>query len=184
MKTIYIASKSTMPEQLKKRYPNAKVIDLTSKGEVPYVRFSPFFPLGEIPVPYSSGIFSQSVEGLWQGLKVFETTNIDISKFEIKTMKGLKRTVRKFGNCLGHRKGITSKELLGYVEARKLIYLPAYHWVLENKLKEEVDALRQLATESELVFLDYETNGKVENPDKPLSHAWLVKYYIEDNWPG
>lgn len=180
---IQIASKHLMPEQLKKRFPNAKIIDITSKGDEPFVRFSPFYPIGGVPVPFSEGVLSDSVEGLWQGLKVFETTDIDVSKFQVKTMKGLKRTIRKFGNCLGHRKGVLGIELIDYIEARKIIYLPAYLWVLENKLQSELEELRQLATISDLVLLDYETNGNVNDGKKPLSHAWLVKYYLDENWP-
>ena len=114
---------------------NAVIIDVTSKGEMPMVRFSPFYPIGNIPIPFSPNRFSQSVEGIWQGLKVFEKSDVDESKFEITTMKGLKRTVRKFGIPKGHKKGINGSELLDYITARKLIYLPAYKWVLDNELK-------------------------------------------------
>ena len=183
MNPIKVASKHLMKEKLAKRYPNAKIIDITSKGEEPFVKFSPFYPIGGVPIPFSEGILSESVEGLWQGLKVFETAEIDPSKFEVTTMKGLKRTVRRFGQCLGHQIGVNIKELLGYIEARKLIYLPAYLWVLENKLQTKLDELRVLANASELVLLDYETNGNVEERSKPLSHAWLVKHYLDENWP-
>ncbi len=47
-------------------------------------------------------------------------------------MRGIKRTVRRFGPVRGHRDGLTSDRLLTYEEARRRIYLPAYLWVLEN----------------------------------------------------
>lgn len=180
---ISVDSKRRSLKKLEKLYPGAKIIDLTSKAEEPYVRFSPFYPLGGIPIPFSEEHFSESVEGLWQGLKVFESEDIDPKRFEIKKMKGLKRTVRKYGKCLGHRKGVEGTDLLGYIEARKAVYLPAYLWALENRLQKEVTALRAEAEQQDLVLLDYETNGKVDDPAKPLSHAYLVKYYLEDNWP-
>jgi hypothetical protein len=180
---IYIANRHTPIEKIQKKYPQAEIIDLTSRGEQPFVRFSPFYPLGGIPIPFSEGHFSQSVEGLWQGLKVFESEAVDSSRFDITEMKGLKRTVRKYGSCLGHSKGVESTELLGYIEARKLIYLPSYLWALENKLVEEVEALRKIAQNKDLVLLDYETNGDVNFRDKPLSHAWLVKYFLDGNYP-
>ncbi len=31
-----------------------------------------------------------------------------------------------------------------------------------------------------LVLLDHETNGDVENLSSPLSHAALIKFYLED----
>ena len=96
-------------ENIKKDYPNAIIIDLTSRGELPMVKFSPFYPIGGIPIPFSPNKYSHSVEGVWQGLKVFENDNVDESKFEITSMKGLKRTVRKFGIPKGHRKGVDGK---------------------------------------------------------------------------
>lgn len=68
----------------------------------------------------------QQLALIWQGLKVFDAAGIDTSKFEITSMKGLKRTVRRFGRVLGHQAGVGSDTLLDYVAARKAIYLPAY----------------------------------------------------------
>ena len=165
-------------------YKDAKIIDLTSKAGMPWVRFSPFYPLENIPIPFSDGKTGASVEGIWQGLKVFETTGIDSSKFDNRTMKSLKRTVRKHGPVLGHQKGLNSSELLDYVTARQEIYAPIYKWALDNKLQSELEQIRQLAQEyPTIVLLDYETNGDILDPSKPLSHAYLVKHYLEGNYP-
>ena len=46
---------------------------------------------------------SESVEGLYQGLKVFEFSGIDTNKFSIRNGKNLiRRKVRKLGKFLGH----------------------------------------------------------------------------------
>ncbi len=179
---LIVESRRKQPKTLAKKYPDAIYLDLTSKGDEPWVKFSPFYPHGLIPLPFSDGRTAQSVEGIWQGLKVFESTGIDTSKFEITTMKGLKRTVRKYGIVRGHSKGIDSDELLSYFEARLQIYLPSYRWVLENYLQDEVDQLRQLSENKTVLLLDYETNTDIKNLSKPLSHAGLVKQYCEDNW--
>ena len=176
---IVVERKQIMLAKLQKKYPEAEIIDLTSKAEEPYVQFSPFYPHGDIPVPFSDGLTAQSVEGIWQGLKVFDAEDIDTTKFEVKNMKGLKRTVRKFGIPKGHRKGVNGDELLDYITARKLIYLPIYEWVLTNKVAQLVDDLFQLSKEKDLVFLDYEINGDVNDPSKPLSHAQLVKQTLD-----
>ena len=136
-----------------------------------------------IPVPFTPGRTGASVEGIWQGLKVFETADVDPGKFDNTTMKRLKRTVRKFGKCLGHREGLGGERLLGYLEARKRVYLPTYRWVLENRLAEEVARLRRLVAEGPIVLLDYETNCDVEDLRKPLSHAGLVMAYLEGRYP-
>ncbi|MCR3749435.1 DUF6939 family protein [Lentzea californiensis] len=166
---IEVASK-----RRKVKRPDAVVIDVTSRGPEPWVRFSPFFPHGQIPVPLSPGVTSESVEGLWQALKVFEGADVDPSKLAVTSMKGLKRTVRRFGPVRGHRAGLAGEELLDYRTARREIYSPAYRWVLEHRLRAEVERLRELAESADVVLLDYTTNGDVEDLSTPLSHAALV----------
>ncbi|MEM6772145.1 MAG: hypothetical protein AAF597_16340, partial [Bacteroidota bacterium] len=123
---IYVLSRRRKLENLKRAYPDARIIDVTSKADLPMVRFSPFYPHGGIPIPFSPGQYAASVEGIWQGLKVFNEHDVDTSKFRNRTMKGMKRTVRKYGKPKGHRKGVEGAELLDYITARKEIYLPAY----------------------------------------------------------
>ena len=176
---IIVQSKRRKIENIKKDFPDAVIIDLTSKGKLPMLKFSPFYPIGNIPVPFSDNEFSESMEGIWQGLKVFENHDIDVSKFKITSMKGLKRTVRRFGKVKGHRKGVTGEMLLDYLSARKEIYLPTYNWILDNFLDKEMKELKTLANTGTLILLDYETNGDVENLKKPLSHAFLVKMKLE-----
>ena len=167
---------------LKEMYPGAMIIDVTSHAQDEFVKFSPFYPIGGIPVPFTDDV-ALSVEGVWQGLKVFEDADVDTTLFWKRDMKNMKRTVRKFGPCLGHRKGVHGEELLGYLTARKLIYLPCYKWVLENKLQKLVTAIRIISKNKPVVLLDYNTNPDVDNPKSPLSHASLIKAYIEGNYP-
>lgn len=176
---IIVQSKRRKIENIKKDFPDAIIIDLTSKGKLPMLKFSPFYPIGNIPIPFSDNKFSESMEGIWQGLKVFENHGIDVSKFNITSMKGLKRTFKRFGKVLGHRKGVTGEVLLDYLSARKEIYLPTYNWILDNFLEKEIKELKTLANTRTLILLDYETNGDIENLKKPLSHAFLVKMKLE-----
>ena len=180
---IIIESKRKSLESLKAKYPDAMIIDVTSKAEDEFVKFSPFYPNGGIPVPFSDGLVAVCVEGIWQGLKVFENADVDRSFFSKRDMKNLKRTVRKYGKCLGHRKGVHGEELLDYLSARKLIYLPCYKWVLENRLQKLVTAVRIISKNKPVVLLDYNTNPDVYNLKSPLSHASLIKAYIEGNYP-
>jgi hypothetical protein len=180
---IYIANKKLKEENIRKKYPNALILDVSSKGEQPWVKFSPFFPHGNIPVPFSEGVSAMSVEGIWQGLKVFQYDGIDISKFKITDMKDIKRTVRKFGKPLGHQKGVNNKELLDYPTARKDIYLRTYAWVLDNLVQDVILALKEKAKKQDIVLLDYNTNADIYDYKKPLSHAGLVKRYLEKKYP-
>jgi hypothetical protein len=147
------------------------------------IKLSPFYPHGDIPIPFSEGITAMCVEGIWQGLKVFEKVDIDPMMFENNKMKNIKRTVRKFGVPKGHRKGVKGVKLLNYIEARIEIYLPAYLWMLQNKVQYIISRLKKVSKEKDIVLLDYATNGNVLDPRKPLSHAFLVKAFVEGNYP-
>ena len=180
---IIIESKRKKPETILKKYPDAILADVTSGAKDGLVKLSPFYPHGGIPVPFSDGYTATCVEAIWQGLKVFEGCGVDVEMFKNDTMKNIKRTVRRFGKPLGHRKGAHGTELLGYIEARKLIYIPTYKWVLENKVANIIDRLREASKTKTIVLLDYDTNADVENAKKPLSHASLIKAYVEGVYP-
>lgn len=181
---IIVESKRKKPATILKKYPDAILADVTSGAKDGLVKLSPFYPHGGIPVPFSEGYTATCVEAIWQGLKVFEGADVDTSLFQNDTMKGLKRTVRRFGNPLGHRRGVNGTELLGYIEARKQIYIPTYRWVLENKVANIIERLKAANEEGKtIVLLDYDTNADVENAKKPLSHASLIKAYVEGIYP-
>ena len=180
---IYVESKRKSMLNLQKQHPNALIIDVTSRGEEPWVQVSPFYPHGGIPIPYTEGFYAASVEGVWQGLKVFEGEDVDISKFENCSMKGLKRTVRRLGKPLGHRKGLHGTELLDYATARKKIYLVTYGWMLEHKAGHIITRIVAQAEKQDIVLLDFDTNGDIDNLKSPLSHAALVKRFIEKKHP-
>lgn len=184
---IFVENKRRKIEAIQNQHPNAIILDITSTSPYRYgIILSPFFPHGMIPVPGDSrGMTANSVESIWQGLKVFENCDIDTSLFEKLEMKGLKRTVRKYGMPKGHRFGVYSDELLGYQDAKEKIYLPTFKYVLDNipEVKHIVDRIREQAEISDIVLLDYNINPNNENPNKPLSHAELVKAYIEGRYP-
>lgn len=180
---IIIESKRKKTENILKKYPDAIIADVTSQAKDGLVRLSPFYPHGDIPIPYSEGYTAACVEGIWQGLKVFEEEDIDIRMFNNNTMKGIKRTVRTHGRVLGHRKGVNGTEILGYVEAKHLIYIPAYRWMLEYKAMDIIERLRKASETKTIVLLDYNTCCDVDDETKPLSHAYLVKAYAEGLYP-
>lgn len=159
-------------------HPGATFLDATSRGLEPWLRFSPFFPHGGIPVPFTPGRTSQSVEGIWQGLKVFERAGVDPSRFDVRTMSGLKRTMRTFGPVLGHQKGLEQSELLSYLDARRSIYLPSYLHQLKVCVPDLVAELLYMSQRGNVVLLDYETNCEIADLSRPLSHAALVVEHV------
>ena len=180
---VQVASRRRGAAWPAKTYPGAAVVDVTSKGPDPWVRLSPFFPHGGIPVPFTPDVTAQSVEGVWQALKVFEGADVDPAKLDVTTMAGLKRSVRRSGAIRGHREGLTGERLLSYEDARRAIYLPTYRWVLEHRVEEELAELKELSGRGDVVLLDYTTNGDVADLRAPLSHAALIAAHLEDRWP-
>ena len=183
---IYIENKKRKLEKIKQQYPDADILDITSTTNAKWAMvLSPFYPHGNIPIPFSEGYYAKCVEGIWQGLKVFENCGIDTSCFQNDTMSGLKRTVRKYGIPRGHQKGINSSELLNYFDARMQIYLPSYKYVLDNIpiAHDVVMRIAERAKVHDIVFLDYNTNIDFRDTSSPLSHAGLVIMYIEGTYP-
>ena len=183
---IYIVNKKRKLEKVKEEFPNAAILDITSTSKMRYAQIlSPFYPHKNIPIPFTEGLTATCVEAVWQGLKVFDGADVDFSTFRNDTMHDLKRTVRKFGMPKGHRKGAYGTGLLGYFEARMLIYLPTYKWVLDNvpEVHRVVERIKEQSKIQDIVLLDYNTNIDFRDASKPLSHAGLVKLYIEGNYP-
>ena len=185
---IVVANKKRKIEKIKEENPGAYILDVTSSSEQHEGKIlSPFYPHGRIPIPgESKTVTATCVEAIWQGLKVFENEGIDLAMFRNDTMKNIKRTVRKFGKPLGHQYGVFSKELLGYEDAKRLIYIPAYKYVLENipSVKRSLEKIRTILETRDIVLLDYNINPDNADKSKPLSHAELIKMYIEDRYPS
>ena len=157
------------------------IVDVTSKCGSENIVFSPFYPHGNIPIPGKKDLFADSVEGIWQGLKKFENGGTDYRKFYIRNMTNIKRSCRKYGNLLGHdyTDGIngTDEKILDYCEARKRIYLPAYTWVLKNKLRVQLFNILENCG-NRIVLLDYSTNEDIDDLSTPLSHASIIKAFL------
>lgn len=170
-------------ENIQKKYPNTIICDITSTSNNSLVKLSPFYPHGNIPVPFSEGVFGASVEGIWQGLKVFENEDVDLSYLSNTSMKGIKRTCRTHGKVVGHRNGVKGDEILDYQTAKFEIYIPTYKWVLENKVSSILEKMRNVMVKQDLVLLDYNTSENVLDENKPLSHAYLVKAYLLGLFP-
>ena len=64
---ITVASRRKKPETLTRRYPGALIVDVTSKGPEPWVRFSPFFPHGGVPIPNTPINLPHPLKGCGKG---------------------------------------------------------------------------------------------------------------------
>ena len=145
------------------------VIDVSSYAPEPYCTLSPMWVHGGIPVPGMHGQTSDTVEGVWQGLKVIR------GKIATRYFRG--PGAKRGGKPSGHKFG--GKEL-GIVEARRRIYIPTYEWMLENrieqKLLEELIATA-LAGVTQHIH-DVGDSGDPNDTNQPLAHAAVLVQYI------
>ncbi len=151
----------------------ARVVDVSSRAPIPYRYLSPFYPHGNIPIPGMKGKVADSVEGIWQGLKVIGG-KLDLSYF---IGRGKKRRVK---GVQGHLYGDRS---LDYRSARKLIYIPSYRRMVYNAPLAREIAL-ELLNEGlgvEVHLHDVDTNADVEDLRKPLAHASILATILNEN---
>ena len=145
-------------------------IDVSSSAEDPLDQLSPFYAHGGIPIPGMGGAKSDSVEGIWQGLKVIR------GKTAPRFFHG--NGQKRIGKPTGHQWG-DSQRLLGRTEARRKIYLPAYRWMLEHRVDPVIleEFVHRAFRGIPQFFYDREDNGSLEK-DRPLAHAKLLADFV------
>jgi hypothetical protein len=124
---------------------------------------------GGIPVPGMPGATSDTVEGIWQGLKVIR------GAVAPRYFAGLGQ--KRGGKPAGHRYG---EKLLKIAEAREKIYRVAYEWVLANRADPALlDEFVIRAFEGVPQFFhDVSDNGNIGNPDEGWAHAAVLVQYL------
>ncbi len=117
-----------------------------------------------IPVPGQKSTRSDSVEGIWQGLKIINSI-IDPSLFTGKPHK------RK-GLVEGHS---FENNRIDYLDARKKIFVPAYvYHVINNAVNNAKVDLEARIKISDVLLYDVESNGDIEDLSTPYAHSALL----------
>lgn len=165
------------------KYPNALIIDVSysSISLNESGKLNPFYPHEKIPVPYTDGYDGISVSSVWNSLKVFEYSDVNINLRNSINIQKLRR--ENSGSIIGFRQGYFNDYIMRIVEARKKILIPMYRDMLEQKVYTIVQWLREKALHQDIVLLDDSTNYDINNINQPLSYAWLVKSYVEGLYP-
>ena len=124
---------------------------------------------GGIPVPGMPRTTSDSVEGIWQGLKVI--------RGQIAPRYFVGRGQKRGGKPAGHQLG---KKLLKIVEARDRIYRTSYEWTLINRVDPTlIEKFVSLALAGAVqYFHDVSDNGDISNPDEGWAHAAVLVQYL------
>jgi hypothetical protein len=159
-----------IPYRLRSNIPkNAVAYDVSSYADHPWCTLSPMWAHGGIPVPGMQGTVSDSVEGIWQGLKIID------GSIAPRFFKG--GGTKRGGKPLGHQFG---EKVLKIVESREKIYRVAYEWMLENRadltvIQAFID--RAFAGEQQCIH-DVSDNGNISAPDEGWAHAAVLVEYL------
>jgi hypothetical protein len=159
-----------LPAHHRPNLPNGSVVyDVSSYGDPPYCTLSPMWVHGGIPIPGSPSQTSDTVEGIWQGLKIIR------GKTATRYFRGPGQ--KRGGKPSGHQYGKTQ---LGIVEARLKIYRVAYEWMLENRADPNLIQHFLAVARSGIPqhFHDVGSNGDLNDADQPLAHAAVLVQYL------
>jgi hypothetical protein len=109
---------------------------------------------------------SDSVEGIWQGLKVIR------GKIAPRFFRG--RGQKRGGKPSGHQFG---RKELGLVQARYQIYKVAYEWMLDHRIEPALIAMFiERARQGTIQY--FHDNGDINNANQPLARASLLVQYL------
>jgi hypothetical protein len=159
-----------LPFRLRGQVPSGAIIyDVSSYAEYPFCTLSPMWPHGGIPVPGMAGTTSDSVEGIWQGLKVIG------GKIAPRYFSG--QGHKRGGKPLGHQ---YEDKLLNIVTAREKIYRVAYEWMLDHRADPELirGFIEKAMAGVSQCFHDVSNNGNIGDPDEGWAHAAVLVQYL------
>ena len=159
-----------IPNGHRENLPRGSVVyDVSSYADFPYCTLSPMWAHGGLPVPGMPGATSDTVEGIWQGLKVIR------GRIATRYFSGSGR--KRGGKPAGHRYG---DKLLKIVEARQRIYRVAYEWVLANRIDPALieGFVSRASAGVTQYFHDVGDNGDINCAAAPWAHASPLAQYL------
>lgn len=122
---------------------SGKSISVSDKAEQPWCRLSPDYQHGQIPVPGLDGMSADCVRGTIEGLKLISLKGspgkINPGFF---VGPGRERSLKEGEWMLGYS---YMGERVDVSSAVRLIFVPAYTWVLYNKCYDLVANLKKMA---------------------------------------
>eukprot|EP00026_Physarum_polycephalum_P006475 Phypoly_transcript_06518.p1 GENE.Phypoly_transcript_06518~~Phypoly_transcript_06518.p1 ORF type:complete len:309 (+),score=60.31 Phypoly_transcript_06518:763-1689(+) len=174
---IVILTSKQLPESLSDQY---FVVNINST----FKRFSTRFPHMHVPIPFMpENRVGSTVEGIWQGLQVYENEDTDGDYMIATKPRDLVRKAK--GEFKGWRKGLRGTGLLSLVDARKQILIPTYKHVLEKNLKKEVQQIQEKREREGKVIVVVGEGGEVgwdvEDEKVPFGAAGILKLHLLGN---
>jgi hypothetical protein len=156
-------------------------VDISVDAEIPWNRLSLGYQHGQIPVPGLHRMFTECVQGAMEGLKLIGKSGrpgkINLGLF---VGPGRERELEDEEWLLGWS---FEGRRVSLPEARRLILLPAYVWMLQNKAYAELARLKMIGRmhaedDNDLVIYDGVPSDDPDDFEKPLSAAAILVSYV------
>jgi hypothetical protein len=156
---------------------------------------NPFFTWNSpvIPVPAISNLtFSKSVEAIWQGTKYVDK-KIDFAQFDGFPYKRPSEEARANNPkyCYAttqfyyeiYQKNTIETRMISQLEARFLIYLVSYLYVLNHLVPEQLihEIQRHIQEGSHVVFYDWDANMDITNVSESFSHSAILSAWFRNS---
>lgn len=168
--------------------PDAFKINTTSTSTDFCQALSPFMNQGPIEL---AGLTSHNVENFWAASKVFPGYENEPAKWKqwrddlLGSPRALRYPCGKGATALfAHLPG---KGKLGYVEARKEIFLSVYRQKLDRYCQRQINSLLDILTLTDIWLFDFDVyisddtyEAKLNDPGRPFGHGFIVKQYLEE----
>lgn len=152
---------------VRKVFPGALVLDVTLGGAM--MKMDPGYPIGgvEIPGKFRKGL---SVNGVWEGLKVFEKKDGIDERWMVDERKvGKVRGCKSWGKLMGIR---VREEVIGEEDGKELMR-ELYEGLMKERFGRVLEGIRKEAEKRVVVLLDYK-----DESDRPFNHVEVLKELI------
>lgn len=166
--------------------------DVTTRSAGAYRELSPML-LG--PVHLYSGIISRNVENAWQYSKLYEahaTAGVPTREYWDWAMKGwssIRAERYPMGKGASPLYSLWNGKRLGYIEARKRIYIPMYAAAVRAYRPQLLSYLEMVAQKQDIVLNDFDAYDRhalgyswedvVNDPSRKMGHGFVLAMMIE-----
>lgn len=154
--------------------PGVDVIDMRPDAEQPFCRLHFDYQHGQIPVPGMRGTYSESVTGLMEGLRLVGRPGlpgkVNLGYF---VGPGRIRNVPPTHRCSGFR---YCGRAVGLEDARRIILIPAYLWLLSNRVQGIVRRIQKQAEKRVTGLYDGVTSSDLSSPCRLSAAAILAAH--------
>ena len=182
--TVYVLPKGT---ELRGRWDGLPVFDVTTGGST----FRPLSPMLLGPVQLYGGLVSENMENAWQYAKVYPQFEAPDRywPWAVNGWGSPRANRHPLGKGARPMYSLWAGEQLGYIEARKRIYIPLYAHAVRFGQLMLFAALKQQAQAGDIALLDFDAYDHreygynwecvINDERRKMGHAFVLAMMIE-----